>query len=208
MKISTATENISIIVNKDRYIEKVKVSVDNNKTGNSTVINVIDDNDEEIEESSIKSGFETSNVQMIKIISFTNQLNTMCNPTVAVPFSVENNKALGENKDQLVTWRMKETVDDWNELRGKVKNLIDYHLKVRMIKHTQKERLCITNQGAKRIITNYIDIGKSYKFVDSRENISIIASITSIQFANDSGYQVSIERDVMRDLDLYYPGVE
>ena len=89
-----------------------------------------------------------------------------------------------------------------------MKNLIDYHLKVRMIKHTQKERLCITNQGAKRIITNYIDIGKSYKFVDSRENISIIASITSIQFANDSGYQVSIERDVMRDLDLYYPGVE
>ena len=96
--MSTATENISIIVDKDRYIEKVKVSVDNNKTGNSNAINVIDDNDEEIEESSIKSGFETSNVQMIKTLSFTNQLNTMCNPTVAVSFSVENDKALRENK--------------------------------------------------------------------------------------------------------------
>ena len=38
---------------------------------------------------------------------------------------------------------MKETVDNWDELRDKVKNLINDHLKVKMIKQTQKERLCI-----------------------------------------------------------------
>ena len=61
-----------------------------------------------------------------------------------------------------------------------------------MIKHAQKDRLCITNQGAKRIIASYNDIGKSNKVDDSRENISSIASITSDQFANDNGYQVSV----------------
>ena len=49
---------------------------------------------------------------------------------------------------------MEEIVDYWDELRNKVKNLIDDHLKVRMIKHAQKERLYITNQGVKRIITS------------------------------------------------------
>ena len=81
---------------------------------------------------------------------------------------------------------MKEIVDYWDELRNKVKNLIDDHLKVRMIKHAQKERLYITNQGVKMIINSYNDIGKSYKFDDSRANISRIASIKSSQFANDN----------------------
>ena len=66
----------------------------------------------------------------------------------------------------------------------------------------------ITNQGAKRIITSYNDIGKSYKFDDSQENISRISSITSGQFANDNGHQVSFERDIMRDLNLYYLDIE
>ena len=44
------------------------------------------------------SGFEISDKQMTKLVSVTNQANTMCNPTVAVSFSVENDKALRENK--------------------------------------------------------------------------------------------------------------
>ena len=112
------------------------------------------------------------------------------------------------NKDQLINWKIKETGDDWDELKDKVKNLIDDHLKIRMITHAQKERLCITNQCVRRIITSYNDIGKSYKFDDSQENISRTTSITSDQLSNNNGYQVSIERDVMPDLNLYYPDVE
>ena len=89
-----------------------------------------------------------------------------------------------------------------------MKNLIDDRLKIRMITHAQKERLCITNQCVRRIITCYNDIGKSYKFDDSQENISRISSIISGQFANDNGHQVSFERDVMRDLNLYYLDIE
>ena len=77
-----------------------------------------------------------------------------------------------------------------------------------MITHAQKERLCITNQYVRRIITCYNDIGKSFKFDDSQENISRTASITSGQLSNNNGYQVSIERDVMRDLNLCYLDVE
>ena len=105
----------------------------------------------------------------------------------------------------MVNWKMKETVDNWNGLKYKVKNLIDDHLKVRMTKHAQKERLCFTNQGAKMIITNYNVIGKSYKNDNSIENISRIASITNGQFANNNGYQGNIERNLMRDLNLCFP---
>ena len=73
------------------------------------------------------------------------------------------------NKDQLVNWKIKKSVDDWDELRDKVKNLIDDHLKVRMTKYAQRKILCITNQGSKRIITSYNDIGKTYKFDDSQK---------------------------------------
>ena len=85
------------------------MGVDNNKTGDSTIVNFLDDNEEEVEESSIISGFEMRDVQMAELVSVTNQVNIMCNPTVVVSVSVENNKALREiahdifmNKDQLV----------------------------------------------------------------------------------------------------------
>ena len=90
-------------------------------------------------------------------------------------------------------------------MRKKVKDLIDDHLKVNIIKKTQKERLCISIQGAKRIITSYNDIEKSFKNNDSEENIRRISSSTSGQFANEPGYQVNIEKEVMRDLNVCYP---
>ena len=100
--------SISIILCKDQSIEKDKVGANNNTDGVSTIINVLEDN-EEIEESSIISGFEMSDVQMAELVSVTNQVNIMCNPTVVVSVSVENNKALREidhdlfmNKDQMV----------------------------------------------------------------------------------------------------------
>ena len=74
-----------------------------------------------------------------------------------------------------------------------------------MIKQAQKERLCISIQGAIRIITSYNDIWKSFKSDGSEENIKRITSITSGQFANKPGYQVDIEKEVMRELNLYYP---
>ena len=114
--------------------------VNNNTAGISTIINVLEDN-EEIEESSIISRFELSDVQMAELVSVTNQVNTMCNPTVAVSISIENNKDLREiahdsfmNNDQLENWKMKKIIDDWDELRKKKNDLIDYHLKVKMIK--------------------------------------------------------------------------
>ena len=72
------------------------MGVDNNKTGDSTIVNFLDDNEEEVEESSIISGFEMRDVQMAELVSVTNQVNIMCNPTVVVSVSVENNKALRE----------------------------------------------------------------------------------------------------------------
>ena len=107
--MSTATKSNSIIVDKDQSIEKDKVSVDNNKTGDSTTINVLDDNEEEVEESSTISGFEMSDVQMVELVYVTNQVNTMCNHAIVVSVSVENNKDMREiahnlfmNKDQSV----------------------------------------------------------------------------------------------------------
>ena len=80
--------------------------------------------------------------------------------------------------------------------------MINDHLKVKMIKQAQKERFCISIQGAKRIITSYNDIGKSFKSDGSENNIK---RITSDQFANEPGYQVDIEKEVMRELNLCYP---
>ena len=198
--MSTATESISMNLGKEKSIDKDNVVVNNDTTVVSTIVDVLEDN-EEIEESSIISGFEMSDLQMAELVTVTNQVNTMCNSTVAVSVSVENNKALREipydtfmNNDQLVNWKMKKIVDDWDELRKKVKDLIDDHLKIKMIKQTQKERLCISIQGAKRIITSYNDIGKSFKNDGSEGNIRRIESITSGQFTNEPGYQVNIEK--------------
>ena len=66
---------------------------------------------------------------------------------------------------------MKKIVDNWDELRKKVKNLIDDHLKVKTIKQAQKERLFISIKGTKRIITSYNDIGKSFKNDGSRKTL-------------------------------------
>ena len=63
--------------------------------GSCYIINVLDDN-EEVEESSIISGFEMSDVQIAELVFVINQVNTMCTPTVAVSISVENNKVLRE----------------------------------------------------------------------------------------------------------------
>ena len=79
----------------------------------STIVDVLDD-DEEVEESSIISGFEMSDpLQLAKLITVTNPVNTMCNPTVAISVSVENNKAsrgiaydFFMTNDQLVNWKM------------------------------------------------------------------------------------------------------
>ena len=55
------------------------------------------------------------------------------------------------------------------------------------------------------ITTSYNVIGKRYKYDNSIENISRIASITSGQFTNDNGHQGNIERDLMHDLNLCFP---
>ena len=153
-----------------------------------------------------------SDLQMAELTTVANQVNTMCNPTVEVSVSVETSKALREiaydiflTSDQLVNWKMKESVVDWGELKKKVRDLIDDHLKIKMIKQAQKERLCISIQGARRIITSYNEIGKTFKYDSSEENISRIASITSGQFANEPGYQGVIEKEVIRELNLCYP---
>ena len=138
--MSTATESISMNLGKEKSIDKDNVVVNNDTTVVSTIVDVLEDN-EEIEESSIISRFELSDVQMAELVSVTNQVNTMCNPTVAVSISIENNKDLREiahdsfmNNDQLENWKMKKIIDDWDELRKKKNDLIDYHLKVKMIK--------------------------------------------------------------------------
>ena len=71
LNISTATESISMILDKDQSIERDKVIVNNNTAGVSTIINILADN-EEIEGSSIISGFEMSDVQMAELVSVRN----------------------------------------------------------------------------------------------------------------------------------------
>ena len=123
--MSTATKSMSMNSGKDKSIDKDNVVVVNNDTTMvSTIVDALDD-DEEVEESSIISRFEMSDpLQLAELITVTNQVNTMCNPTVAVSVSVENNKALREiaydtfmTNDQLVNWKMKKIVDDWNDLK-------------------------------------------------------------------------------------------
>ena len=209
--MSTATESISMNLGKDKSIDKDNVVVNNDTTVVSTIVDVLED-DEVIEESSIISGFEMSDLQMAELVTVTNQVNTECNPTVAISVSDENNKASREivfvffmTNDLLVNWKMKKIFDDWGELKKKIKKKIDDHLKVKMIKQVQKERLCISMQGAKRIITSYKDIGRSFKDDGSEDNNRRIASSTSGQFSNEPGYQVDTEKEVMRELNLCYP---
>ena len=154
-------------------------------------------------------------LQLDELITVTNQVNTLCNPTVAISISVENNKTSREiaydffmTNNQLVNWKMKEIVDDWGELKKKVMEKINDHLKIKMIKQAQKERLCISYEGAKRIVTSYKDIGRSFKDDGSVDNSRRIASIITGQFANDTGYQAVIEKEVMRELNLSYPEVD
>ena len=209
--MSTATESIPMDLVKDKSIDKDNVVVNKDTTVVSTIVDVLEDN-EEVEESSIISGFEMSDLQMAELTTVANQVNTICNPTVEVSVSVDSNKALREiahdiflTSGQIVNWKMKESVVDWGELKKKVKDLIDDHLKIKMIKQAQKERLCISIQGARRIITSYNEIGKAFKYDSSDENISRITSITGGQFANEPGYQGVIEKEVMRELNLCYP---
>ena len=61
------------------------------------------------------------------------------------------------------------------------------------------------HEGAKRIVTSYKDIGRSLKDDGSKDNSRRIASIISGQFANKTGYQADIEKEVMRELNLSYP---
>ena len=81
---------------------------------------------------------------------------------------------------------------------------INDHLKIKVIKQAQKERLFISHEGAKRIVTSYKDIGRSFKDDGSVDNVRRISSIVSGQFANDTGYQADIEKEVMRELSLSY----
>ena len=150
-------------------------------------------------------------LQLDELITVTNQVNTLCNPTVAISVSVENNKTSREiaydffmTNNQLVNWKMKEIVDDWGELKKKVMEKINDHLKIKMIKQAQKERLCISYEGAKRIVTSYKDIGRSFNDDGSVDNSRRITSIISGQFANVTGYQADIEKEVMRELSLSY----
>ena len=56
---------------------------------------------------------------------------------------------------------------------------INDHLKVKMIKQAQKEMLCISHEDAKRIVTSYKDIGRSFNDDGSVDNSRRIASIIS-----------------------------
>ena len=154
-------------------------------------------------------------LQLAELITVTNQVNTLCNPTVAISVSVENNKTSREiaydffmTNKQLVNWKMKEIVGDWGELKRQVMELINDHLKIKMIRQAQKERLCISYEGTKRLVTSYKDIGRSFKDDGSVENVRRISSIVTGQFANDTRYQADIEKEVMRELNLSYPEVD
>ena len=123
--MSIATESILMDLVKDKFIDKDNVVVNKYTTVVITIVDVLEDN-EEVEESSIISGFEMSDLQMAELTTVANQVNTMCNPTVEVSVSVETNKALREiaydiflTSDQLVNWKMKESVVDWGELKKK-----------------------------------------------------------------------------------------
>ena len=74
-----------------------------------------------------------------------------------------------------------------------------------MIKHAQKERLVISHEGAKRIVTTYKDIGRLFNDDGSKDDSRRITSIISGQFANETGYQADIEIEVMGELNLPYP---
>jgi len=133
--------------------------------------------------------------KMAELITVTNDVNKMCSPSAPISVSVDSNKKTREiaydlfmTNKQLVNWKMKELVGDWGELKRQVMELINDHLKIKMIRQAQKERLCISYEGTKRLVTSYKDIGRSFKDDGSVENVRRISSIVTGQFANDTGY--------------------
>ena len=116
----------------------------------ASIVDDLEDDDEE-EESSQISKFEKSDPlqlkelitasKMAELITVTNEVNEMCSPTVAISVSVESNKKTREiaydffmTNKQLVNWKMKEIVGDWGELKRQVMELINDHLKIKMIR--------------------------------------------------------------------------
>jgi len=153
--------------------------------------------------------------KMAELITVTNDVNKMCSPSAPISVSVDSNKKTREiaydlfmTNKQLVNWKMKELVGDWGELKRQVMELINDHLKIKMIRQAQKERLCISYEGTKRLVTSYKDIGRSFKDDGSVENVRRIYSIVTGQFTNDTTYQAEIEKQVMRELNLSYPEVD
>ena len=65
--------------------------------------------------------------------------------------------------------------------------------------------MCISHEGAKRIVTSYKDIGRLFKDDGSIDNSRRITSIINGKFANETRYQADIEKEVMRELNLSYP---
>ena len=153
--------------------------------------------------------------KMAELITVTNDVNKMCSPSAPISVSVESNKKTREiaydlfmTNKQLVNWKMKEIVGDWGELKRQVMELINDHLKIKMIRQAQKERLSISYEGTKKLVTNYKEIGRSFKDDGSAENVRRINSIVIGQFTNDTTYQADIEKEVMRELNLSYPEVD
>ena len=153
--------------------------------------------------------------KMAELITVTNDVNKMCSPSAPISVSVDSNKKTREiahdlfmTNKQLVNWKMKELVTDWGELKKKVMELINDHLKIKMIKQAQKERLSISYEGTKKLVTNYKEIGRSFKDDGSAENVRRINSIVIGQFTNDTTYQAEIEKEVMQKLNLSYPEVD
>ena len=153
--------------------------------------------------------------KMAELITVTNDVNKMCSPSAPISVSVDSNKKTREiaydlfvTNKQLVNWKMKGLVTDWGELKKKVMELINDHLKIKMIKQAQKERLSISYEGTKKLVTNYKEIGRSFKDDGSAENVRRINSIVIGQFTNDTTYQAEIEKEVMQKLNLSYPEVD
>ena len=153
--------------------------------------------------------------KMAELITVTNDVNKMCSPSAPISVSVDSNKKTREiaydlfvTNKQLVNWKMKGLVTDWGELKKKVMELINDHLKIKMIRQAQKERLSISYEGTKKLVTNYKEIGRSFKDDGSAENVRRINSIVIGQFTNDTTYQAEIEKEVMQKLNLSYPEVD
>ena len=107
-------------------------------------------------------------------------------------------------KTQRVNVHQQSIDADWSPLKKKVCDSIDGELKKRITLEAQRLGLTCFYRGGNHLVQNFSEVGKAWKHDESLECARRVNGAINGQFAEDKGYELRIEENVMKDLGLAY----